>query len=165
MILLIKIGYIAASVIVGGYIYVWSSTFKKLGSSTMEEFNEGEEEEEELLSESETKMTNYIGTSVFVLLGIIIWILQGVTVGKIASDITDNNLLKWPVYFFMYFIFLRFPFGVTNKMVKRSYDFESLPEKIVFVIVMIAAYIISICCYESLPDFLKWHMSLLENNH
>ncbi len=158
---LIRVGYLVVSLTVGIYVYYWSSTFKKLGSSTMDELNEGDEEEDDMVDESEMKGINYFGTGVFIIIGVIVWTLLGVTIGRIALEITENKLLKWLVYFFMYFFFLRFPFGVANKMVKRSYGFKVFPEKIIFAIVMIASYILSICCYEKLPEALKWHLKFL----
>ena len=159
--ILIKIGYILGSLFLGIYVYFWSSTFKKLGLSTREELNEGEEIPEEMVDELETKWINYFGTTVFILIGIIIWTLIGITIGRITSQITDQPILKWIAYFLMYFIFLRIPFGVGNKMVIKSYDLEFLPEKIIFAIFMVVAYVWSICCYDSLPSFLKWHLCFL----
>ena len=158
---LLRIAYVLLSIIIGLYIYTWSSTFKKLGWSTIEELNEGEESEEEIVNESETRIINYFGITAFLIIGIIVWTLLGITIGKIASDITDNWILKWIVYVIIYFAFLRIPFGVGNRIVKRSYEFEGFPEKIVFSIMMISSYIISICCYENLPQILKWHLKLL----
>jgi len=158
---LIKITYLFIVLTVGTYLYYWSSNFKKLGASTMKELNEEEENKEDLFNESETKMLNYFGTTMFIIIGVLIWTILGITVGKIAADITDKNFLKWLVYFLMYFIFLRFPFGVGNKMVKRSYSFNRLPEKFIFFIVIIASYILSICSYDKLPQLLKWHLYYL----
>ena len=162
MIFLVKVGYIIGSVTVGVYLYYWSSFFKRLGMTSMEELNEEEEIQEDLVDERETSIINYFGSASFLLMGILIWIFMGITVGKIASETSDIKIIRWVGYVLLYFLFLRFPFGIGNRMVKKSYNFETLPEKIPFVIVMILAYIISICCFEALPGFLKWHLSLLE---
>ncbi len=159
--ILIIIAYLFISLTVGIYLYYWSSLFKKIGSSTAEELNEGKEIDEYHINESEAKGYNYFGAIVFVVLGITIWSLLGITIGKIASNITNHGILKWTVYVLMYFIFLRFPFGVGNKMVKRSYDFKHFPEKIFFSLTMIVSYIVSICCFDSLPQFMKWHLVFL----
>lgn len=156
--ILIRTVYIIASTLVGLYLYHWSSTFKKIGTSTIDEFNEDEELEEEMTNESEAKVLNYFGTITFIILGVIIWTLLGIAIGKIASDITQHRVLKWLVYFFMYFIFLRIPFGIGNKMVKKRYDFDRLPERLIFFLFMMTFYILSICCYDNLPQVLKWHV-------
>ncbi|MEM7102426.1 MAG: hypothetical protein AAF502_04775 [Bacteroidota bacterium] len=157
----IQLSYLLALLTIGTYIYFWSSTFKKLGSSTVEELNEGEEKVEDLVNEGEARMINYFGSSVFLLIGSLIWVHLGIAIGQFALDISDNRIVRYFGYFFMYFIFLKFPFGVGNKMVKRSYDFKHFPEKIWFALLMIASYIFSICCYDMIPSFLKWHLSLL----
>ena len=140
----------------GVYLYYWTSIFKKLGTSSIKELNE--EEEEELVDESQAKFVNYFGSAIFITLGLIIWTLLGVTVGKISGEITDHYILRWFVYFAMFFLFLRMPFSIGNKMVKNSYDFEKLPEAFVFFTVMLTAYVFSICCFDALPRFLKWHL-------
>ena len=160
--LLIKSGYLIASIVIGIYLYYWSSNFKKMGDSTTAELNEDEEASEELVDEKETKFINYFGTFAFIIIGTIIWTHLGMTAGKIASDLSENSIIRWIGYVLIYFIFLRFPFGVGNKMVKRSYEFERFPEKIIFVIVMILSFALSICCYDSFPQFLKWHLSPIE---
>jgi len=158
--LLIKSIYILASLSIGVYLYYWSSVFKKIGSSTLKELNE-DENGDDLVNESETKAINYFGIIVFILIGITIWSFIGVTIGRIASIITLNVFLKWIVYVLMFFVFLRFPFGFANKMVKKSHDFEHFPEKIFFSFTMIVSYILSICCFESIPNFLKFHLGYL----
>lgn len=158
---IITIGYLTIPTTIGLAIYFWSSTFKQLGSMSQEELNEDDEYEEDSVSENEAKFVNTFGDFVFVTIGVIIWTLLGITIGRTIAHLAPSGFLKWVIYFFGYFIFLRFPFGVGNKMVKRSYSFESFPEKIFFSLAMIASFIVSICCYEILPNFLKWHMQFL----
>lgn len=158
--LLIKLGYLVGTITIGLFLYYWTSSFKKLGESSLEEMNEGEEDKG-ILTESEGKQINKVGTTVFVILGVIIWAVFSITIGKIASSMTDHSILKWVSYVGVYFIFLRFPFGVGNRMVKNSYDFEQFPEKIIFSITMICFYVLSICCYDYIPNLLKWHLVYL----
>ncbi len=158
---LLTIGFGLLVIFIGVAIYFWSSIFKKLGIMSQEELNEEGEKEEDLVTASETTFVNYLGSVIFLLIGITVWSYLGITIGKIASDITQHSILKWIVYVFVYFIFLRFPFGVGNKMIKRSYAFEKFPEKILFSFVMIASYVFAICCYKVIPWFFKWHLQLL----
>lgn len=158
---LIKTGYIIASIIIGLFCYYWSSSFKKIGILSTHQLNKGDLKGQKPVNEFEVKIINYFGTITFLIIGTIIWLLLGITIGKIASDITGHKILKWVVYVLMYFLCLRFPFGVGNKMVKRSYDFKRFQEKILFSFVMITSYIISICCFEKLPAILKWHLKYL----
>jgi len=157
---ILGIGYLFILSTIGLYLYNWSSIFKKIGSSTIYEINEGESEED-FANESEAKLVNKFGTITFLFIGIAIWTLLGIAVGKIASGMTEINVLRWFLYVLLYFVFLRLPFGAGNKMVKKSFNFERFPEKIIFSIFMILSYILSICCYEIIPQFLKWHLFFL----
>lgn len=159
--IIIKLGYLFGTIIVGLFLYYWSSSFKKLGEFSLEEMNEGEMKESEILNESEGKLINKLGTITFIILGFFIWTYFSITIGKIASDITNHFILKWFCYIFIYFIFLRIPFGVGNKMVKNSYDFERFPEKNIFSVTMICFYVLSICCYDWIPKLFKWHLVFL----
>ncbi|MFK7905137.1 MAG: hypothetical protein AB8B69_08430 [Chitinophagales bacterium] len=158
---LIKTGYLIGTIIISFYLYIWAAGFKRLGQTSMEEFNEEEEKEEDLVNETETRWLNHFGKTIFLLLGLLIWALVAITVGRIASEVTENAVLKWFVYIGMYFFFLRFPFGVANKSVVKAYGFEHFLQKIPFALTMIACYIVSICCYDVLPNFLKWHLMFL----
>jgi len=155
---LIHLGYLFVSSALGLTIYYWSSIFKKIGSMSADEFNEDEEKDDEQVDEKETKILNYVGLCIFIILGVFIWSILGVTAGRISSLIVPDNFVKWIIYFVMYFIFLRIPFGVANKMVKQSFDFKVVPEKILFSVVMMVNYILSICCYDLIPSILKWHL-------
>ena len=161
MAILIKTIYLLIATTISLYLYYWSSTFKKLGDATLEELNEGDEKKEDLVDKTETKWINRFSTLLFVLIGVFVWSFIAITVGKIASDITNHWIGKYPVYFFMYFIFLRFPFRVANKMVKKAYDFSHFHEKIIFAFVMILSYVLAICCYDRLPGFYKWPFQVL----
>ena len=93
--ILIKIGYLLGTIIIGLYLYQFSAVFKKVGAATVDEINEDEDNEAERVTTSEAKAVNYFGTTMFILLGILIWALIATTVGRIASDMTSHFILKW----------------------------------------------------------------------
>jgi len=155
--LILEIAYLILFTLVMTYLYYLSSVFLKLGTSTVEEMNEGEEED--LVDEKDSLVINYIGATAFILAGMLIWALMATTAGKVASGITEHNFLKWVVYILIYFLFLRIPFGVGSRLVQQSFRFKAVPEKILFSIAMLVFYILAICCYENLPDILKWHLT------
>jgi len=158
---IIQVGYLIGSIVLGLTIYYWSATFKKLASMSMEEFNEGDEKDEDKVNERESRILNKFGSFVFILIGGIVWALMGITIGRVALLVSPDSFIRFFVYIIVYFLFLRFPFGVGNKMVKRSFDFKSFPEKIIFSLIMIVSYILSICCFYKLPGFLKFHLHFL----
>lgn len=154
---LLKVIYLILFTLVMTYLYYLSSVFLKLGTSTAEEMNEGEEED--LVDEKDSLVINYIGATAFILAGMLIWALVGTTAGKFASGITEHDVLKWVVYIFVYFLFVRIPFGVGTRLVQQSFQFKAVPEKILFSIAMLTFYILAICCYANLPGILKWHLA------
>jgi len=156
--IIIYVLYLIAPTVIGLTIYYWSSTFKALAITSDEEFNEDEVLENDRVSLKEAKTINFASHIIFIIIGVFLWCTMGITIGRIASIIAPNNFLKLLVYFLTYFVFLRFPFGIGNKMVKRRFDLEELHEKTIFAISMVASFIMSICCYDSIPQFLKWQL-------
>jgi len=142
-------------------LYTWSGGFKKMAVSTVDELNEDEEHEEDIVNEKEGRILNYIGMFLFSSIGIILWSLQAIAVGKVARELAVYAVPAWLCYILMYFFFLRFPFGMGNKSLKRSFDVNGMPEKLLFVLAIFTFYILAICCYESLPGFMKWHLNIL----
>lgn len=142
----------------GGFLYIRSAIFKKMGELSIIKINEGEDKPEEKVNEADIRVINKVGIIAFLLVGALIWILLGIGVGKVTTGITDNNILKWLTYLAFYFIFLRFPFGVANRTIKRIYEFKAFPEKVLFAIVMIAGFFLGIYYFDSLPWILKFHM-------
>ncbi len=142
-------------------LYTWSGVFKNMAISTLYELNEDEENEKDILDEKEGRILNYVGMFLFLSIGILLWSLQAIAVGKVARELALYAIPAWLCYILMYFFFLRFPFGIGNKSVKRSYDIEAIPEKIPFFLVIMVFYILAICCYDSLPEFMKWHLNIL----
>jgi len=162
MIILVKILILIIAPIVSIYLYYYSSFFKVLGTSSNEEINEDEPIEEHL-TEKEGSIIRLIGTSLFLIIGIIIWGQLAVIIGKIIGDSTENIFLKIAAAFFGYFILIRIPYGTGNKMVKRNIEGKPMPEKIIFIIVILALYIMSISNYDSLPQFMKFPFLIIPN--
>lgn len=167
MTFLISLAYIILTTVVCFYIYTWSATFKEMADFSSEDWDKITEEvnntgrEVDSLSESQKKILNYGTKILFLIIGCMIWSIMGITIGKIASSVTEHAVLKWFVYIGMYFLFLRIPFGLTNGMIESINELEHFPEKALFAIFMIGFYGLSICCYVVLPSFLKWHLFLL----
>lgn len=144
------------------YIYFWSSSFKKLSVMSMDEMNEDETHEKNIVTIEEANGINRIGQAIFLLIGIIIWSLIGICIGRIACLVAPENFMKWFVYIGLYILFIRIPFGTANKMIKKAYgDIFILYEKVVFFLVMIFSYVASVYCYDSIPSFFKWHLYFL----
>lgn len=164
---LLQIGYIVGSLGLGIYAYIWVSTFKEISEFTDEDWNKTIEEVNESgkgvegLSKSQKATMRFVNKGIFLVFGCLIWTLTAVTMGKIASDITMHPIWKWFVHLGMYFLLLRIPFGVANRIVKSFNPSKKFPEEVLFVIFMIAFYILSIYYYEALPSFLKWHLVFL----
>ena len=87
---------------------------------------------------------------------------MGITAGRIAFLFNFSEFYKLVLYFLVYFIFLRIPFGVANRTIEKSYEVKVMPEKLVIVISMILGYFIGINTFESLPKFLTYHFFLVE---
>lgn len=162
MAVLVKIIYLIAQPILTLYIYDWSAVFKKMGISTAAEINEGETKEADLVDESEAKYINYVGSFIFIFIGSFLWGLLGITVGKITTALFENTILTIVIGIILYFVFLRIPFGAGNKMIVKSYDLPRVPEKNIFAIVMITLYVLAICCFEKLPQFMTFHLYFLK---
>jgi hypothetical protein len=163
MSILVKILMLIIAPLVSIYIYYYSSFFKVLGTASNEEMNEEEHDEEEQITEKEGRIIRIIGTSLFVIIGIIVWGQLAVIIGKIVGDLTENIFLKIIAVFLGYFILIRIPFGTGNRMVKRMIDNKPMPEKIVFIIVILVLYVLSINYYESLPNFMKFPFLIIPN--
>lgn len=120
-----------------------------------------EEFPDEIVTEKEASILARFCQWAFILLGILIWSVLGISVGRIAYLFQPSDLMKLLAYFLIYFLFLRIPFGTTNKIIMKTYEHDTMPDKIVFAIVMILGFIIGINFYESVPDLMKWHLQLL----
>lgn len=156
MSILIACLYLTIGVLVSCFLYFWSATFKVIGDASMEEINEDENNPEELVDERDTKIINHFGTFVFIILGVLIWTFMGLLTGKIANDLTDHFILKWISYAVIYFLFLRLPFGVINKTIKKAQEFEFFPEKSIFALIMIVFYVVGVLLAHKMPHFSEW---------
>ncbi len=167
MTFLIYAAYILISMAISTYLYSWVATFKEMSEFSEEDWDTITEEvnesgkEVEHLSEAQKKTMRYVNKVVFLTIGCLVWIFMGITIGRIASEVTEHSIWKWVVYIGMYFLFLRIPFGVTSRLIQSVQKFKQFPEKALFSILMIGFYILSICCYNALPGFLKWHLAFL----
>ena len=106
-------------------------------------------------------MIKWFNGAAFLLLGMLIWSVLGLTVGKVVDLAAPLGWMKWLVYILMYFILLRFPFGVFNGVIKENHEFDFFPEKFLFSLMTIVFYIRAIFFYDSIPYFMKWHLALL----
>ncbi len=153
-------------IIIGSIVYYYSGVLKILSSATVEELNdselsiteEGELQEEfpeEIISPNEAKTMNYIATILFITIGSITWISVGVICGNVAYLCSPSEVFKLLVYFLIYILLLRFPFGVVNKTIQKTYELEIIPEKIIFAMLMITSYLYGINFFDSMPSFIK----------
>ena len=145
-----------------GYIYYCFAVLKKIGEATIDDVNEDLETDEEPATEEEVSSMKRFSVGAFLIIGFFIWSYIGITVGRIAPMITDHFIVKWIVYVLMFFLFVRIPFGVLNKMIIKTYELEKFPEKILFSMTMIGTYILSICCYGKLPKLFNWFLMYLD---
>lgn len=161
------------TIIIGCILYFFSGIFKKIGVTDVEEMNASEmavtedgvlEENfpDELMTTKEATAVNVAGRLLFLIAGSLIWIFIGLTVGQIAFLMRPSDLMAILFYFFIYIFCLRFPFGVVNKTIKKTYEVDLMPEKLVFVILLILSYIIGINNYKNMPEFLSWQLSLIK---
>ena len=161
------------TIIVGNILYYFSAIFKKVGSTSIEEINApdfvvsdvGELEEippTELATVKEVSILNTISKILFLISANLLWLIMGITAGRIAFLFNFSEFYKLVLYFLVYFIFLRIPFGVANRTIEKSYEVKVMPEKLVIVISMILGYFIGINTFESLPKFLTYHFFLVE---
>ena len=157
MSVLLALLYLIIGVTISCFLYFWSATFKVVGDATMDELNEDEDNPIDLVNEKETRIINHFGTLVFIILGVIIWTFMGLLTGKIANDLTDHFLLKWLSYVIIYFCFLRIPFGVINKTIKKTQQFEFFPEKGIFALTMIVFYVVGLLLADKTPHFSEWY--------
>jgi len=169
---LVLLGILIVTVVIVSIIYYGLGIFKKISITSIEEMNEsemlvsdeGELEEnflEELVTEGEAKTINIASRMLFLGVGSCLWTFMGLTAGGIAYSFKPSDLLKLLVYILVYIFFMRIPFGILNKTIERSYELKVMPDKLVFVTAMILSYIIGINYFESFPDFMRWHVDLV----
>lgn len=158
---IIKTTYLIGTLIIGGKLYIWFGGFKGVSELNAEQVNEDRPEEERLRPE-DVKGVNKFGLAVFVIFSTLIWAIIGLTMGRIASEITYHKVFSWLMYVLVYFIFLRLPLAVLSRMLIEYYEIEKMPEKAMFVIVSLACYILGISSYEAIPFLFKWHLYFLE---
>lgn len=157
---IIKTIYLLLSLYIGGKLYIWIGGFKGVSQLSPEQVNE-DRIATEYLDPSDIKNVNKFGLAVFLILSTLLWSIIGLTIGKIAAEITYHKVFRWFSYILMYFFFLRVPLGVLGSMLKEYYEIEKMPEQAMFSILSLTFYILAICCYDSIPMLFKWHLYFL----
>lgn len=157
---IIKTTYLVASLYIGGRLYMWIGGFKGVSQLSAEQVNE-DRAEEDRLAPSDIKNVNKFGLAVFLIFSNLIWAILGLTIGKIAAELTYHKVFRWFSYILMYFFFLRVPLGVLGSILKEYYEIKKIPEQAMFSIIALTFYILAICCYDSIPMFFKWHLYFL----
>ncbi|MEZ4887234.1 MAG: hypothetical protein R3E32_21055 [Chitinophagales bacterium] len=143
MTIFINVAHIIITIGISAYFYTWLATFKELSEFSDKDWDEtvGEINQSgrkiEQMSASQKNVMKYVNKAVFIIVGCLVWVFMVVTIGKIASSLTEHYIAKWLVYIGMYFLFLRIPFGVINRVVHSIHEFKEFPEKVLFSILMI----------------------------
>ncbi|MEM6321390.1 MAG: hypothetical protein AAF960_27280 [Bacteroidota bacterium] len=153
---LVALAYLVPVTICCCYAYLLFGAFKVAGDASMDVLNEDESNKDNLVDEQETVIINYSGTFIFIILGTLVWTFMGLFVGKIAGDLTTHPVWKYFSYLFLYFLFLRLPFGIVNRSIKKSYEFDFFPEKFMLALVMIIFFIVGILFRDSVSHFSNW---------
>lgn len=162
------------TILIGNILYFFAGILKKIGVTSLEEMNEGElvvtpkgilaeNPPDEILNPEEASSINLFGRILFALTASVLWLYLGLTAGFSACLLKPSTLWKLIVYFLIYFIFLRIPFGITNKTIEKTYEIKVMPEKLLFAFAMIVGFIIGINYYYDIPNFLKWQFDYLTN--
>jgi len=173
MVVVVQFVVLISTILIGSILYYYCGIFKKVGSTSIEEMNESElfvsnegilEEEfpKEIINENEANIINKVGRILFFILSNVLWILMGITAGRIAYLLSPPEFYKLIVYLLVYFFFLRIPFGILNKTIERSYEIKVMPDKLVIAIMMILSYVIGINGFDEIPKLLIWHLQIIE---
>jgi len=160
MTFIVKTAYIIGTLLIGGYCYHWLGTFKRLSEFTCNEFNEDMEEEKQI-SEGQALAARNFSYTIFLFGSIICWAMIGVTMGRIASEVTHHDILKWIVYLTMYIAFVRIPIGTTSGAISYLYEVQNMPEKSLFRLIALTFYLLGIFYYHMLPGLFTWHLYFL----
>jgi len=160
MAFIVKTAYLVASLYFVGKLYIWFGGFKGVSLLNVDQVNE-DRSEDECLDVSDVKNVNKFGLVVFVIFGTLIWAIIGLTIGRIAADITYHNVFCWVIYILMYILFLRLPLGFSNHILKEYYEIKNMPETALFSIIVSTFYVIGICYYDAVPRFFRWHLYFL----
>lgn len=160
MTFIVKTVYVIVTLLVGGYLYHWFGTFKRLSEFTCDEFNE-DFHGEKRICESQALTARNFSYTIFMLGSIFCWALISTTMGKIASEVTPHFILKWIVYLLMYIAFVRIPLGTTSAAIFHLYEVKRMPEKKILRLVALSFYLWAIFAYDYLPGIFKWHLYFL----
>lgn len=160
MTFIVKTAYIIGTLLIGGYCYHWLGTFKRLSEFSCNEFNEDMDDEKQI-SERQALAARNFSYTIFMLGSILCWAMIGTTMGRIASEVTSHNILKWIVYLLMYIGFVRIPLGTTSGAISYLYEVQNMSEKTLLRLVALSFYVLAIFCYDMLPGLFTWHLYFL----
>jgi len=118
-------------------------------------------EDEKQISERQALAARNFSYAIFMLGSILCWAMIGVTMGRIASEVTHHYLLKWIVYLLMYIGFVRIPLFTTSGAIFYLYEVKNMPEKNLFRLIALTFYILAIFYYYMLPGLFTWHLYFL----
>lgn len=94
----------------------------------------------------------------FVIVGTLVWIMLGISAGSFAAHFGLIGIAQWLIFVACYFLLLRFPFGILNRMIQSDLEAKKFPEFIVFWATFMSMYAMAIYYYGQLPRFLTWYL-------
>lgn len=137
-------------------IYYYLGPIKKVSQQSQLDFAIDADEPDDILSHEETTFVNNASTYIFIAIGILLWSYVGITIAKLALYLCNYISYNWLIYILIYFILLRIPFGVINRIINKSYELENNLGKTSFALVLVLCYVLTIIFYDWLPYFLQW---------
>jgi len=142
------------------YLYIQVSVLKRISTTTFEEFFEIDLENSIHVGQAALSSSRRVVQAVYLLIGSYLWTVISVSAGYIVGDAL-NQLSIHPLWAIIpYFLFLRFPFGVVQKIIQKKYDLDVINEKIVFSLLMITTFIIMLNRPNLIPSIFTWPLNI-----